>query len=418
MRLRLALVFWLVAAALLVVMWAAAALDTADTAGVPPPTDAVWWWALAVVTAQAAALLRQALAPRGTLVLVAAAAPVGAALGLGPVLGITSVAVVVAAYLVVRSGPADGAWPPLAAAAGLVAVGSAWQQSDAGVGMGLAVVGGIVQGVGTVGVAALVGLAVRLRRDARSARAERTQALVREHDALVEVAVARERTAMARELHDIAAHHLSGIAVMTGAIGRQIDTDPEGAKQAVLEVRQQSREMLGDLRKLVSLLREDPADASAGVAGAFGEESLSGVQALVETARRAGADISLSVRTAADGSPPGARIGPLAQLSAYRTVQEALANASRHAPGAPCQVLLDAREPARVVVTVHNAVPRTAGDPAPTGGGFGLVGMRERAELTGAELTVGPSPDGGWTVSLAIPTLDRTNPSGEPEENR
>ena len=405
------MVFWLVTAGLLVAVWAAAANDSSAATDVPLPSGGAWWWALALVTVQAAALLRERAAPRATVIVVAAAAPAGTALGLGSVLGITSVGIVVAAFLVMLSEPPDRVWPPLAAAAALVAVGEAWHQHDTGVGPGLAVVGGIVQAVGTVGLAALVGLAVRLRRDARSARAEQAQALVREHDALIEVAVARERTAMARELHDIAAHHLSGIAVMTGAIGRQIDTDPEGAKRAVLEVRQQSREMLGDLRKLVSLLREEPDDASEG---SFGQESLAGVPALVDTARRAGAEVSLSVRAGADGRPPGSLIGPLAQLSAYRTVQEALANASRHAPGAPCEVLVDSREPARVVVTVHNAAPRHAGEGAAPGGGFGLVGMRERAELTGAELTVGPAPDGGWTVSLAIPTLDST---ARPEES-
>ena len=94
----------------------------------------------------------------------------------------------------------------------------------------------------------------------------RCEALEREHDALVQAAIARERTAMARELHDIAAHHLSGIAVMTAAIATQIDTDPAAAKRAVGQVRQQSTEVLRDLRSLVGLLREDqePEDSPAG----------------------------------------------------------------------------------------------------------------------------------------------------------
>ncbi|WP_156043871.1 sensor histidine kinase [Cellulomonas sp. URHE0023] len=416
MRLRLAFVCWCAAVGILVAVPLAATVDAADVPDVPSFGDVAWWCGLAVVTVQAALLARQRTAPRATVVLVAAGAPVGAALGLQSALGITSVAIIVATFLAVLSESAERLWPVLAYAAALVALGETWEQLDTGYDLGTSVLSGIVQGVGTVGVAALVGLVVRSRRDARTAREERASALVREHEALVEVAVAKERTAMARELHDIAAHHLSGIAVMTGAIGRQIDVDPEGAKRAVQEVRQQSREMLGDLRALVGLLREEPAGLSTGAAaeaGVFREESLGGIAGLVETARRAGSDVTLTAYDRPDGPPPGARTGPLAQLSAYRTVQEALANATRHAPGARCEVVVDARDRARTVVTVRNAAPSNPTSPVADGGGFGLIGMRERAELTGAELEVGPTPDGGWLVTLSIPTSDDAETPGE-----
>jgi len=418
-RLRVAIVCWLAAIGLLVAVSVAATVDAGAVPDVPSLGSAVWWLGFAVVTVQAALVARQPAAPRATLVLVAAGAPVGAALGLGPALGATTVAVIVTAFLVVLSDTTERVWPALACAAALVAVGEAWQQLDTGSDAATAVLGGVVQGVGTVGLAALVGFVVRSRRDARTARAEHAQALVREHEALIEVAVAKERTAMARELHDIAAHHLSGIAVMTGAIGRQIDVDPEGAKRAVQDVREQSREMLGDLRKLVVLLREDPSELSTGEAGSgvVREESLRGIAGLVESARRAGGDVSLTVYDRPDGLS-GARTGPLAQLSAYRTVQEALANASRHAGGARCDVVVDARDRARTVVTVRNDAPRSKGRPVAEGGGFGLVGMRERAELTGAELEVGPTADGGWLVSLSLPTLDEDDASIRPEEIR
>nr|WP_286189620.1 histidine kinase [Sanguibacter hominis] len=200
---------------------------------------------------------------------------------------------------------------------------------------------------------------------------------------------------MARELHDIAAHHLSGIAVMSAAIERQVTTDPAAAQEGVRQVRSQSTAVLRDLRRLVGLLREDDA-AELGV------EALAGVAELVAHASARGVPVELVTLPAGGGPTLAAGIGPLAQLTAYRLVQESLANASRHAPGAPCVVTLDGRDPAAVVVSVRNdaaAIPPERD----TSGGFGLVGMRERAALTGAELSYGPEVDGGWDVTLRLP---------------
>jgi len=170
-------------------------------------------------------------------------------------------------------------------------------------------------------------------------------------------------------------------------------------------VREQSTAMLRDLRSLVGLLREGPVDPAP--AAVTRQESLSGITGLVEAARATGADVRLTVLDRADGRPLGGEVGPLAQLAAYRTVQEALANAARHSPGARCEVVVDARDPAAVLVTVENAAPALPPSPAATsGGGFGLVGMRERAELTDARLETGPTADGGWLVSLSLPTQE------------
>jgi signal transduction histidine kinase len=390
-RLRVAVGCWVVAVALLAAVPLAAQADPEGLAAVPGFAGPAWWLGLVVVTSQASVLLRQPAIPRGAVVAVAVGAPAGALVGLEDAVGVTSVAVLVATFLVVVTDPLRELWGWLAGAAGLVALGQVLAQVDAGSDVGPAVSGGLVQGVGTVGLAALVGAVVRSRREVTTAREERLEALRREQAALVEVAVARERTAMARELHDIAAHHLSGITMVTGALGRQIDTDPEGAKAAVAEVRAHSKELLRDLRGLVTLLREGPAD------DADRQESLAGIAALVEAHRRSGADVRLT--TQGDGEVIGAGVGPLAQLSAYRTVQEALANTARHAGGAPVEVVVDDRDPERVLVSVRNG----AGQEAGRGGGLGLVGMRERAELTGAELSAGPTPEGGWLVELRLP---------------
>jgi signal transduction histidine kinase len=352
---------------------------------------------VAAVSLQALVLLRLAAWPRLTLLAVSAVAPAAAVAGLGPATGATSVAVLIAACTLVLEATWSVSVAPLIGAAFLVGLGElassvqadGWTSGTIGM--------AVLQGVTTVGLAVVVGAVIRGRRDTVQARAGRDIALAGEQTALAQAAVARERMAMARELHDIAAHHLSGIAVMTGALDRQIDTDPAGAKEAVRQVRQQSTAMLKDLRNLVALLR-DP-DPTRGTE----PETLKGVPALVAAAREAGRDVTLSVLGASEEDVPHLPIGPLAQLAAYRTVQESLTNAARHAPGAACEVVIDARGATEIVIVVHNSAPAAAPSPSASSGGFGIVGMRERAELTDARLSAGPDPDGGWTVRLAVP---------------
>ena len=182
---------------------------------------------------------------------------------------------------------------------------------------------------------------------------------------------------------------------MSAAIERQVTTDPAAAQEGVRQVRSQSTAVLRDLRRLVGLLREDDA-AELGV------EALAGVAELVAHASARGVTVELVTLPAGGGPILAAGIGPLAQLTAYRLVQESLANASRHAPGAPCVVMLDGRDPAAVVVSVRNDAAATPPE-LDVSGGFGLVGMRERAALTGAELSYGPTVDGGWDVTRRLP---------------
>jgi len=392
----------------------AAALHAAEPTvarGVPPLGSPVWWWTGAVLVAQAAVL---ALRPRATPWLLAAvAAGVPALSVLGEGVGVGLLAVLVAAYEAtpgLLTGPRTprpaarvGSVAAFVVTALLVVVGVAASELRIGSTTSVAVVGGLLQAVGTVGLPALAATVVGARRDARAAHADSAAARAREHDALVRVAVERERTAMARELHDIAAHHLSGIAVMSSAIGRQIDVDPEGAKAAVAQVREQSTAMLRDLRHLVVLLRDDDGGTGDGLVRM---ETLAGVAGLVErvpgaTLRRSGPLDAL----VADGA-----LGPLAQLVVYRTVQEALANAVRHAPGAGCEVHLDATGGERLEVSVRNG-PATY-DLPPHEPGYGLVGMRERAEVTGAALRYGPTAEGGWVVHLTVPATTSAGGDG------
>jgi signal transduction histidine kinase len=369
---------------------------------------------LAAVTAQAAALLLGSLSADIRLVVVAAVAPLAAAAGLGAATGVTSVAVVVAAYAVATTRPWPSPVRALALAAALVGLAELVRQVRQEGVTASTVVLALAQGLLVVGLPVAVGTVVGARREAARARVDQADALAREQSALAWSAVASERTAMARELHDIAAHHLSGIAVMTAALDRQIDTDPGGAKAAVREVRRQSTAMLRDLRSLVTMLRDDPDEASGPRSAGPTAETLGTVAALVHDARAAGRDVGLTVLGATPADLDSVGVGPLAQLAAYRTVQEALANAARHAPGASCSVEVDARPSDAVVLTVRNGPATAPTDPASaTGTGFGLLGMRERAELTDAHLSAGPTPDGGWLVVL---TLTRTASDDPPQE--
>ena len=375
----------LVAAALLASLPVVAAGDPDSTGAGPRAGSALWWAVVAVVIAQSVALVWVRRAPTVVLVTVAALPLAVASVVTGGAFSTTSVAVLVAvARAVALRGPARLRWPLLAV---LVLVTAAQLVTERGTGQPLLP---IAQALSIVAAPAVLGTFLATQRVAREAQRAEVQALAREREALVQAALARERTAMARELHDIAAHHLSGIALMAGAVARQVDTDPSAAKVGVEQLRSQATAVLGDLRRLVGLMRS--ADHESG--GGTGVESVAGIETLV--AAHPGA-----VTLEAPAEPRVDGVGPLAQLAAYRTVQEALANAARHSPGAPCRVVIDDGRDA-IVVTVRNEAPTAA---VAAGGtpGFGLLGMRERADLTGSDLRHGPTPDGGWEVVLRLP---------------
>lgn len=382
----------------LVFLLAAPRLSGSDTGVVVPATSTpAWWTGFGLISVQSAILLwRRTKAPL-VLGLVSVAAPLGAGCGLDDLTSVTSLAVLVAGYAVASTLALRRAWPVLAAAGVLVAAGQAISRLHTGSTASTALGNALLQALVVLLPAVVVGVLVATRRDAQEARESRLLAVAGERAARLEAVVSNERMAMARELHDIAAHHLSGIAVMSAAIGPQIDTDPEAAKQAVALVRQQSRDLLRDLLSLVGLLRDDvPVDADAPSR----EHTLSSLAQLVEDATAAGLGVSFTMLRST--VPLGLGIGPLAQVAVYRIVGEALANVIRHAPGARCRVVVDDRGAENLTVTIINESARTAPTPD-SGGGFGLVGMRERAALIRARLDYGPLTDGGWQVELTVP---------------
>ena len=204
-------------------------------------------------------------------------------------------------------------------------------------------------------------------------------------------AVLEERTRIARELHDVVAHHMSLIAVRAETAPYRLTGLPESARAEFSSLSEVAREALAEMRRLLGVLRHDQPAALAP------QPQLSDLPALVDAARRAGAPVEFSAPTALDQVPAGV------EVCAYRIVQESLSNASQHAPGAPITVSID-HDCGSVLLRVANG---PGGRPAPSGNehrpGHGLTGMHERVALLGGSLSAGPAPDGGFVVSAVLP---------------
>ncbi|MFD1531023.1 sensor histidine kinase [Pseudonocardia aurantiaca] len=259
--------------------------------------------------------------------------------------------------------------------------------------------------------AAVAGAYVTTRRQYVELVRVRAAEAVESQRARADAAIRLERSRMARELHDIAAHHLSGMVVQTAVVERLIDRDPQAAKEAAAWIRGQGKETLHNLRLVVGALRE-PGRDGAGDADVMGDggapvPGLAVLDRLVRTARDLGTPVEL-VREGEQRSLP-----PVADVTFYRVTQEALSNAREHAPGAPARVHLRHRASEVRLDVVDEAGPAGPGAPRDVHRGLGLAGMRERAQMIGATFAAGPTPSGGWQVTLALP-LDREAPETAP----
>jgi signal transduction histidine kinase len=233
---------------------------------------------------------------------------------------------------------------------------------------------------------ALLGDVLSRRRQSRRALAEQTELTELER---ARRAVLEERTRIAREMHDVVAHHMSMIAVQAETAPYRLGGLPEPARAELATIATAARAALGDMRRLLGVLRAENGETQRAP-----QPGMSEVPALVETARRAGVPVALSM--------PGLDAVPAAVgLTAYGIVREALANAARHAPGGPVGVA--GRVTADTLdLEIHNGPPTSAPD-ASAGAGHGLIGMRERAALLGGTLDAGSDGDGGYTVSATLP---------------
>ncbi|WP_416973236.1 sensor histidine kinase [Streptomyces sp. 4F14] len=243
-----------------------------------------------------------------------------------------------------------------------------------------------------------VGSRTRLRRaylesvQARAVHAERT----REEEARLRVT--EERMRIARELHDVVAHHMAVANAQAGTAAHLARTHPEQAQKILAELAGTTSSALLELRATVGILRSpddpDPLEPTPG---------LDRLPDLLAACRSAGLDVTVVV----EGDPRP--LLPGVDLTAYRIIQEALTNVTKHGHGHGAEIRL-AYKRSRLLITVTNegAAPQPS---AP--GGFGLVGMRERAHSVGGHLQAGPRPEGGFQVTTALPLHSLTHPEDE-----
>ncbi|MEU8916441.1 sensor histidine kinase [Streptomyces nigrescens] len=253
--------------------------------------------------------------------------------------------------------------------------------------------------------AVAIGDAVRSRREVIAAAMERAERAERTKEEEARRRVTAERLRIARELHDVVAHHITLVNAQAGVAHHLMRTDPEHAYQALERIRDTSRGALDELRATVGLLRygEDPVEPREPAPG------LAGLDGLLDSFRHSGLDVTLE-RT----GPPG-ELSPITDLTAYRIIQEALTNTHKHAGPASAWVRLDFRTDV-LRLTVEDDGRGTAGrgrgtGPAVTGSegtqeagtGHGMIGMRERVKSAGGTLAAGPCPDGGFRIEAELP---------------
>jgi signal transduction histidine kinase len=223
------------------------------------------------------------------------------------------------------------------------------------------------------------------RRRAQQALADQTELTELEQ---ARRAVLEERAKIARELHDVVAHHMSLIAVRAETAPYRLAGLPEAVQAEFGSLSEAAREALTDMRRLLGVLRNNEPAARAP------QPQLSDLPVLIDAAREAGVPVELAAPPALHQVPSGVGV------CAYRIVQESLSNASRHAPGAAVTVSVG-QEASAVLLRVANG---PGGPPEDAHGpGHGLAGMRERVALLGGSLTAGPAPGGGFVVSAVLP---------------
>jgi signal transduction histidine kinase len=246
----------------------------------------------------------------------------------------------------------------------------------------------LVLGVPTVS-AWVLGDSVAYRRAHNAWLEERARRAEAERDTRARIAVAAERARIAREMHDVIAHHVSVIVVQADGAGYAFDRDPARARQAIDVISRTGRQALAETRRLLGVLRDGEETA-----GLTPQPGLAEVSGLLAEARLAGLAVSLTV----EGTPRPLDGGR--ELAAYRIVQEALTNTRKHGGlGADAAVLLRYSDDGLLVRVTDTGRAPTDAD----GTGHGITGMRERAQLYGGTLRTGPRPGGGYEVTATLP---------------
>jgi signal transduction histidine kinase len=234
----------------------------------------------------------------------------------------------------------------------------------------------------------LLGRWVRQRRRRTEDLEEHAAVLEADRDARARAAVADERARIAREMHDSVAHSVSVMVLQAGAAEQVLAVAPERARASLLTIQDTGREAIVELRRMLGVLRDSAVETSRDP-----QPSVDRLGALVEHVRTAGLTVELKVEGEPRPLPPGV------DRSAYRIVQEALTNTLKHAGPARACVTLRYRAQALELEVLDDG----RGAPNVDGGGFGLVGMRERAALYGGALDAGPRPGGGYALRARLP---------------
>ncbi|MBA9005499.1 sensor histidine kinase [Thermomonospora cellulosilytica] len=255
---------------------------------------------------------------------------------------------------------------------------------------------GVWEGVVTIALLhttlVAVGLLVRSQRQLVLAAQERARQAEEGQRLRVEEARHHERERLAREMHDVLAHRISLLAVHAGALEYRGNLPEEEARMAQV-IRQCAHDALEDLREVIGMLREDPAEN-----GERPQPALTDLPGLIEQSRQAGTRVTLEERVPDPPSIP-ARIG----RHAYRIVQEGLTNARKHAPGTHVRVTVTAVPGDGLTIEVANPLPVGGVPAALPGAGAGLIGLRERVGIVGGRLEHGRTPDGDFRLRAWLP---------------
>jgi signal transduction histidine kinase len=242
-----------------------------------------------------------------------------------------------------------------------------------------------------------IGDTVRTVRMERRRRFERAESEEREREARTLQARAEERALIAREIHDVVAHALGVVIMLSTGAGRLRHLDESRAREALGNIESTSRQAFGEIRRLVTGLREEESEAELAPQPRIGD-----IPVLVSSLCHAGLDVSLGVSGASVSLPSGV------ELSAFRIVQEALTNCLRHAPGASAKVNLIWGQ-THLDLEIVNDAPALGAPVSGNGaltdnvGRHGIVGMRERVLLYGGRFSAGALPGGGFRVWASLP---------------
>ncbi|WP_234321131.1 sensor histidine kinase [Streptomyces katrae] len=240
------------------------------------------------------------------------------------------------------------------------------------------------------GFVGLLGYALRATRLARGKLVEQ-ETLTEEERA--QRTLLEERNRIARELHDVVAHHMSVISIQAQVAPHLVENPSDELKENLAGIRENALEALTELRRVLGVLRSEQPDDPANPH--HPQPTLAELDGLVDNVRSAGLAVTTEIAGIRRPLAPGV------ELTAYRIVQEALSNCLRHAPGSRVEVGI-AYGPRELHLCIANSAPTRPAPPSP-GAGHGLLGMRERAGMLGGELASGPRPGGGYEVSAVLP---------------